>query len=50
MKTDREALGDQYVIQQLRQRTVLRKTDFPQELVELKRAHLKIHRQLKTKK
>lgn len=40
-------LRDNYVIDLLRDGTSLKSTDFPQELVELKRLHLKIHRQIK---
>jgi len=43
-------LSDLYVKQVLRVRTTLKNSDIPQELVELKRAHLKIHRKLKNQK
>jgi hypothetical protein len=43
-------LRDDYVIDLLRDGTNLKSTDFPQELVELKRIHLKIHRQIKQQK
>jgi len=46
----RTTLSDSYVKQELARKTTLRHSDIPQELVELKRAHLKIHRQLKAKK
>ena len=43
------ALRDNYVRQQLRQRTSLKPTDIPQSLVEAKRAQLMLMRALKGK-
>jgi hypothetical protein len=44
-REDVRNLSDHYVITALR--TSLRKSDIPQELVELKRAQIKLHRELK---
>lgn len=46
-KKDRDNLSDNYIINDLRQGTTLETGDIPQELVELKRAELKLKRRLK---